>query len=362
MALQSPVFKTTAPGYQGVQLRKDEYHDKYNIGQYTYPESLGFNSDQQHYVTFFINVRGKSRFDTNNRSTIPIKPEGNNIPSANIAVKAALAFNAAIAGYSAAAIEAATSGNLQRAAKDAAGATVAAVVLPAILGLAQTAFPELLEADKTFRLKDVIALHVETPPSYSYGINYSAPDLGTLVGALSGGTSTVDSTRRSVVNSESFAAGALALASIPNVIGGTKLMDLVGAAARVRTNPFTETLFQSVDFRTFSFKYRFLPRSAKETELVYNIIRLFKEHMHPTLSENSLFYIYPSEFEIVYYFRGQENHYLHRISRCALTDLQVDYGSEQFNTFTNGAPAEINLNLKFRELELLDRRRIREGF
>ena len=167
----------------------------------------------------------------------------------------------------AAAIEAATSGNLQRAAKDAAGATVAAVVLPAILGLAQTAFPELLEADKTFRLKDVIALHVETPPSYSYGINYSAPDLGTLVGALSGGTSTVDSTRRSVVNSESFAAGALALASIPNVIGGTKLMDLVGAAARVRTNPFTETLFQSVDFRTFSFKKN-LPQVEEILKLI----------------------------------------------------------------------------------------------
>jgi hypothetical protein len=39
--------------------------------------------------------------------------------------------------------------------------------------------------------------------------------------------------------------------------------------------------------------------------------------------------------------------------------MQVDYGGEQFSTFSNGAPTEIDMTLSFRELELLTKESIR---
>jgi hypothetical protein len=38
----------------------------YTIGTFSYPDGLGVNQDLQHYVTFFINVRGKSKFVKDN--------------------------------------------------------------------------------------------------------------------------------------------------------------------------------------------------------------------------------------------------------------------------------------------------------
>jgi hypothetical protein len=74
--------------------------------------------------------------------------------------------------------------------------------------------------------------------------------------------------------------------------------------------------------------------------------------MHPEITQNKLFYIYPSEFDIKYYYKNSENKYLHKFARCALVDMVVDYGGDQFVTIGNdGAPAEIGLSLKFQELE-----------
>jgi hypothetical protein len=83
--------------------------------------------------------------------------------------------------------------------------------------------------------------------------------------------------------------------------------------------------------------------------------------MHPELSPNKLFFIYPSEFEIRYFFKNDENHYFHKIGTCALTDMQVDYGGEQFSSFEDGAPTEIGLSLTFRELEQVTTQGVQYG-
>ena len=117
------------------------------------------------------------------------------------------------------------------------------------------------------------------------------------------------------------------------------------------TNPFREVLFESVDYRTFQFSYRFLPRTESETKKIQSIISTFKENMHPEITQQKLFYIYPSEFDIKYFYKNKENKYLHKFARCALTDMVVDYGGDQFVTFNDGAPVEIGMTLKFQELE-----------
>jgi hypothetical protein len=144
--------------------------------------------------------------------------------------------------------------------------------------------------------------------------------------------------------------------------GSAGLGDIAQLSAKVRTNPFREVFFEGVDYRQFNFRYRFMPKDRTESQAVYNIIQTFKEHMHPELSKGGYFYIYPSEFEIVYYYKNKENPYFNRISQCALTDMSVDYGGEQFASFLDGSPTEINITLSFRELELLTKDSIKQGY
>jgi hypothetical protein len=84
--------------------------------------------------------------------------------------------------------------------------------------------------------------------------------------------------------------------------------------------------------------------------------------MHPELSTDGLFYVYPSEFEMQYYFKGKENQFVHKISTCVLKNMTVKYGGQYFTSFENGSPAEITMKLDFQELELLTKERIIKGF
>ena len=157
-----------------------------------------------------------------------------------------------------------------------------------------------------------------------------------------------------------------AAASLPAGMGITgdlgASLDL--ASAKV-ANPYKEQLFSNMGFRQFAFNYKFTPRNESEYNQVRRIIKLFKYHMHPENDPTGLFLEYPSEFNIKYLYEGSENEHLSKISSCALTDIKITYGNQDaFTTFknTSGAPAEINMQLAFTELETLTNDRIAEGF
>jgi hypothetical protein len=130
----------------------------------------------------------------------------------------------------------------------------------------------------------------------------------------------------------------------------------------MRLNPYKQAYFEHMEFRQFRFAYRFHPKSARESSDVKTIIDLFKFHMHPELAANSALMIYPSEFDIIYFWGGVENRYWHRISSCVLLELNVDYGGDQFQSFYGGAPSEILLTLTFKEIEALTKERIAQGY
>jgi hypothetical protein len=187
-----------------------------------------------------------------------------------------------------------------------------------------------------------------------------------MLGGILGGSSAIDSNIAGKMG-EGVAA---AIASIGKLASGVPGLGGVGEtavqagklAAKVATNPFKEVLFEAVNFRTFGFSYTFLPKSLSEVYNVKRIIDLFKFHMHPELSKDGLFYIYPSEFDIQYYFQGRQNEFLHKISTCVLTDMSVNYGNEYFSSFREGEPTEIRMNLTFQETELLTKERISKGY
>jgi hypothetical protein len=196
------------------------------------------------------------------------------------------------------------------------------------------------------RLKEVITLHLEDRPSVSYKTNYNnGADMGFLTGLLIQGSAAASAGTLKQMEPEIQARVLSQLAKLP------VLNNLRELSTRTKTNPFREVLFESVGYRAFAFKYRFFPKNKSESQKIYNIINILKIHMHPELSGGKLFYLYPSEFDIQYYYKDQENNYLNKFARCALTDLNVEYGGEQFATFEDGSPVEIGLSLTFQELE-----------
>lgn len=115
-----------------------------------------------------------------------------------------------------------------------------------------------------------------------------------------------------------------------------------------------EQLFRRVNFRDFSFFFMFAPKSEREADNVLSIIRTFRHHMLPEFrDENQFLYLYPSEFDIKYYRGDEENEYLEKQFSAVLTNMSVNYAPMGiYNTFANGMPTQINMQLSFRELSV----------
>lgn len=242
------------------------------------------------------------------------------------------------------------------------------------------------------QLKHVVALPLMTRPSTTYKAGWVDVDTGVLGGMMQAGTANelakaasemTDALRDPNGSPTAVFNKAMENPAFRGPLGSLiykKMIsaDIFGAGAgevieksTARTpNPFREQLFRTMGFRTFGFSYTFNPKTRKEAKEIKNIIDLLKYYMHPGLASENFFLTYPAEFNIKYFYDGMESNYLHKISTCALTDLAVDYGSDNdfivFRPDDNGQdygiPTEISLKLEFTELELLTKERIEQGY
>lgn len=224
------------------------------------------------------------------------------------------------------------------------------------------------------RLKSAIVLPIMEAPTAKYSADWDATALGPVVGYMmtngAGGGDTFAQEFKSFSGAAGLATDALKSmglaflnAALPDSLdGNTNRADIFSAIKRAAINDHRTQLFRNMRFRDFHFNYKLTARSEKEFQTIKKICDTFVFHMHPDTAKGNLFLTYPSEFDIVFYFKNEENTKLFKISTCALTDCTVDYGGEMFYTFDDGAPTEINLRLSFIELELMTKERIREGF
>jgi hypothetical protein len=339
---------------------------KYNVGQYAYPETVAGAPDLQHYMVFFINVRGKSKYKNNFGATTPVQTVAGGLGTLaqNQTAQGAVGIGGALLGAAAGSLVGKAAG------LSGSGATLlklAGGVGGYLAGNNVASALGLFQPDRSYRVSQSIMMAINEKPSVKYSVQYDGKDLGTFVGYLGGGGSAADVLKSGARNKEMLTALAMNVANIPsgiaNLIGanldlGSALQFGMGAAP----NPFREQIFHNVDTRQFQIDYKFLPRSQSEAMAVQNIIKAFKFHMHPELSSGGLFYIYPSTFDIAYYYNGQKNPYLHKISTSVLESMSVDYGGQGFNTFADGSPTEINIRLLFRELEVMTKERINLGY
>lgn len=350
--------------------------NKWNINVLQYPSTLQ-TDEQQHYVLFNINVRGKSKLDASKKPLFEVSRHSKsaNMSEADLGQASATGgrIAAGVAGFAAGKatgsaitsltnkatkkVDSSGSVSLYQGVKkaiqeNAAGIAGAAVGVAA--STAATSFNDMIKPDTMYRIEDAVALYVDAPPSVKYSMNYANKELGTLMGLLKDGVLPALNSFNPL--SEKGAALGATAAKIPGMFGAPgDLGATVGKSAGTALNPFKEVVFESVDFRSFSFRYKFLPKSKQESEDIKRIVDRFKTHMHPQMSDSKLFFIYPSEFQITYYFKDKRNEYFHKFRPCALESMEVTYGGDQYSTFADGNPTEVNLSLTFRELEIITR-------
>lgn len=132
--------------------------------------------------------------------------------------------------------------------------------------------------------------------------------------------------------------------------GGNLLTRATGAIM----NPNIELLFNGPSLRTFSFTFPLLARSKKESEIILQIIRFFKQGMSVKRSESALFLKSPHTFRIKYIYaeNGKDHPWINRIKECALTNCSVNYTpAGNYATYANGAMTMYEITLNFSELE-----------
>lgn len=143
------------------------------------------------------------------------------------------------------------------------------------------------------------------------------------------------------------------------------LMGGVGAALQRRTgiapSAMSEMIFNGIDYREFSFTFKFTPRSKMESDTVNKMVNQFKMAMLPERYGTGSIAAYKVPFEFVIRFmKGTKiNPFIEQIGLCACTAVEIDLG-DKFSTHSYGDPVTTNLTITFRELELIEKQRYAE--
>ena len=144
--------------------------------------------------------------------------------------------------------------------------------------------------------------------------------------------------------------------TLVNSLGAnTTPQGLLSRASGNVLNPNLELIFSGVNLRSFAFDFDFAPRDEKESNVVKEIIRVFKQSMSPRTGSNTagagLFISAPNVFLLKYKSGSQEHPYLNKFKPCALTSMGMNYtGSGSYATYADKTPVHMKLSLSFTEL------------
>jgi hypothetical protein len=351
--------------------------NKYNVNHLTYPLDLlspkvdasGVNEYGDNYVIFYINVSESSKLIKQKLAkTVDIAAAERNrgIQQKRLAEMNPSKVTVATGLITAGAVTDTMAGVIG---VDVGGTGVKAGIIASGI-LAAADIPSFTRPQK--RLETAIALHIPNNLVTRYGMQWQDENNTAFTYAVTAGHELEELVKAAGKSIMSFNASAITQQAkkssgvARDVLTNLALNTSTGlsTASGLAPNPNKEQVFSGVEFRQFTMEYQFFPKSPQEAESVQNIIQNFKYHMHPEFKDpNNFIYIYPSEFDIVFYNGSEENRNLHRHSSCVLVDMNINYTPNGiFNTFKGGVPAQINIALTFRELTQLTKENIAEGY
>jgi hypothetical protein len=187
--------------------------------------------------------------------------------------------------------------------------------------------------------------------------------IDSVIGKVRSNSGTPFASQPEVIDQALKAAGLLGIPGVNTENIGTLLLKGEGYAI----NPQLQMIFRGIDMRTFELSFTFTPKSKKESDEVDDIINMFKFHYAPRLetgkstSNESMFLVQPSIFNVRFKINSKENKYLPRYGDCVLSSIDVNYAPNGWASYKDGAPVQTLLNLQFQEIEVMDRGRLEEG-
>jgi hypothetical protein len=231
---------------------------------------------------------------------------------------------------------------------------------------------------KMQRIKEAVAIYMPDTVMHTYSHDYDVQSLTAAMGdvgkAQRGGSGTIEAIKNAFtsgdpVNPQASAGFTELMGDLAQETGqvGAGFTDFLLRNKGLALNPQVELLFKGTANRGFIFDFKFQPKNQKEAETINNIIFIFRRYAAPTLSatvtDPGAYFIPPAQFDIQYYFKNQENKFIGRISTCVLENIDINYSSAgQYATFNDGAPIEINMQLRFKEVDIITRNMIDQGF
>jgi hypothetical protein len=224
----------------------------------------------------------------------------------------------------------------------------------------------------TRQTKGSVVLYLPAQISVSQKANFGEPEVGGLVAgglaAVKNFTGANSESGKAAINAVKDQFGqnigeavARGLGNLGEGLGATGAASVTSIATGRTVNNNTELMFEGVDRRSFSFTFRLLPHDAAEAATIQEIVKSFRFHMMPHLPNAAQFgrtLVAPSTYNISYSHQAE----LHRISECILESVDVKYGGERPQFFHDNRPTETELTLQFKELEIMTKKRIEEGF
>lgn len=129
-------------------------------------------------------------------------------------------------------------------------------------------------------------------------------------------------------------------------------------------NPLNQLLFDTIDFRSYQLAFTFTPYSQQEAEDVKKIIKVFKEAALPRITDAAfgMFFIPPSTFNIDFLYNGKTNTGISRVAESVIDSIDVNYAPNGWSAHTDGAPVQTTLTMNFKEIELVDSKKIAQGY
>ena len=236
-----------------------------------------------------------------------------------------------------------------------------------------------IERPATRRLDTAIAMYMPSSVQVTYGTKYVDDAIGGLAAAAA-------SIYKGVKAGES--PGEALIEQLPNIADDFKkkglnvvtgIIDGLGItsgsreAIEISTGAVVadrmELAFKNVDRRSFQYTFKMIPKNSREADEIRKIVFAFKSNMLPEMlnGRDRDTMTVPNTFNIQYMYKGKENDYVHRISECFLDNVGVTYGGDRYKTFEphadDGAPpVETAITLSFKEIEIITRERVFEGY
>jgi hypothetical protein len=180
-------------------------------------------------------------------------------------------------------------------------------------------------------------------PRDQLSVSYSVEDLGAFAGSYALGQEASD--RMGDGGSLAPVGAAAGTYILRSLLQGIAPKGVATAFFGDVPNPFSATIFENVDPRTFTFDWVFQPKTQEESIKLREIINQLRYYALP--KPNGLLLDLPHEFNLA--FQGTE--FLYAFSRCVLSNIEVSHAPNGFNVFTTiDAPQSVALSLTFKEI------------